>query len=141
MLLQAYRETDWTPSRRELRIFGLTAGGALLVLATVLRWRQAAVLAWAPVGVCGLVLVVAGLSVPRRLLAVYRLWMAVTLPIGVFLQLLALAVVYYGVLTPVAFAVRLLRGDPLSRNADPEADTYWAPAETPSDPRRYFRQY
>jgi hypothetical protein len=44
-------------------------------------------------------------------------------------------------LTPVALFFRLTGRDPLRRQLDPSAPSYWTAKEQPQDMRRYLRQY
>ena len=62
-------------------------------------------------------------------------------PIGWTVSHLALAVVYYLVVTPIGLLMRLFGRDPMRRKFDPSATTYWQPHESPDEPERYFRQF
>jgi hypothetical protein len=81
-----------------------------------------------------------GLMRPNSIRPVYLLAMAMTKPIGHVVGLGLLAVVYYGVLTPVALAFRLSRRDGLGRFR-PSAKTYWIDHMSTDDVRLYLRQY
>jgi hypothetical protein len=52
-----------------------------------------------------------------------------------------LLLMYYLILTPVAFAFRIAGRDLLARKPQPNAQTYWLAKERPRDVRSYFRQY
>jgi hypothetical protein len=52
-----------------------------------------------------------------------------------------LAVMYYGIITPLAVWFRLRGRDLLARKPAPNRASFWAPKHTPSDMRAYFRQY
>ena len=66
---------------------------------------------------------------------------ALSLPIAWAVNAVLLAVMYYGVFTPVACLFRLLGRDPLGRRPDPARTSYWIDRPGPSPLRRYFRQY
>jgi hypothetical protein len=83
---------------------------------------------------------VPGLIRPNAIRPVYLLAMALTAPIGHVVGLGLLAIVYYGVLTPVALAFRLAGRDGLGRFR-PAAKTYWIDRVPPNDVRLYLRQY
>ena len=53
----------------------------------------------------------------------------------------AMAVLFYGVFTPIGLFFRLIGRDPLHRRFQPEADTYWVARRPATDVRRYFRQF
>lgn len=62
-------------------------------------------------------------------------------PIGWVVSHILLAVVYYGVLTPIGLLLRLRGYDPLQRRLDRDADSYWREREQKDDKNRYFRQF
>lgn len=111
------------------------AGGALGMDAQILRWTLAAVLIAAGVG--GGVATFASRSAGRR---IYRLWMFAALPMGWTVSHILLGSVYFGVLTPVGLAMRILGKDPMQRKFDRAAATYWSARPQDTDPGRYFRQ-
>ncbi len=133
-------EIDWRPDSRRLRWFA------------VLQWLFCGGLAWVwrdALGSTGLIVLatlstaiaVVGLIAPQAIRPVYVLWMVIVFPIGWLVGHLLLAIAFYGVLTPIALAVRWKRGDLLQRSFDRDAATCWA--ERPPQPpiERYFRQF
>lgn len=78
---------------------------------------------------------------PAALTMPHRVFMVVTYPVRWAANWMLLAVVYYGVLTPVAFCVRLWRPDGLQCRLDPDAATYWQPRAKVVDRGRYYRQF
>jgi len=82
-----------------------------------------------------------GLRWPLAVRWVFVGWMMLAFPIGWTLSLVMLLLMYFFVLTPVALFFRLIRRDALARRLDAGAASYWVEKETPSDSRRYFRQY
>jgi hypothetical protein len=82
----------------------------------------------------------AGLARPDLIRPVYVGWMVLAFPIGWTISQAVLLAMYYLVVTPTSFALRITGRDPL-RLRRPAADTYWEPKSTPADPRRYLRQY
>ena len=73
--------------------------------------------------------------------ALYRAWMFAALPIGWTVSHLVLAVVYYLVLTPIGLIRRILGNDPMTRQLDAGAASYWRAHTQQHDPGRYFRQF
>jgi hypothetical protein len=82
-----------------------------------------------------------GLVWPQSIKPIYTVWMVAVFPIGWLVSLILLAVVYYGVVTPIAVLFRLIGRDSLQRHSPPEGGSYWQPKPAPQDPGRYLRQY
>jgi Saxitoxin biosynthesis operon protein SxtJ len=82
-----------------------------------------------------------GLAIPRAIRPIYVGAMLVTAPIGWVVSQVILALVFYGVFTPVALVFRLIGRDALSRAPRPDQESYWQPKPAPADMKRYFRQF
>jgi len=65
----------------------------------------------------------------------------ITWPIGWVVSHVALAIVYYGVFTPLALFFWLIGRDALNRKFDPDAESYWEPYNPDQGPARYLRQF
>lgn len=99
-------------TRREGRQFGLAVGGAFALLAVIAAWRGR--LATASVlGAVALVLLLGGLLAPLALLPVRGLWMRGAQALSRVTTPVFLGVLYFVIVTPVGFAYRRLRGNPL----------------------------
>jgi len=130
-------QMDWNPSRRKLRHF-------TWILAVVLGWISGHY----PSAATGLglrlvaaVVFATGTIWPGLFGWVYRAMVVVTFPVGWVVGYVLLGVVYYGLITPLAFGFRLLGRDPLRRRFDPAAATYWQARPPVTDYRRYLRQF
>jgi hypothetical protein len=106
----------------EGRRFGLLVGGAFLVLA-LLMWRRTHVTAAVVAGTLGALLLLGGLVMPTQLGPVYRAWMALAKAISKVTTPIVMSIIFFVVLTPAAFLVRLFGHRPLVRSRD--AGTYW----------------
>lgn len=82
-----------------------------------------------------------GLVRPRWLRPVFVGWMVLAFPIGWLVSHLMLAVLYYGIFTPLGLAFRLAGRDALALRPRPDQESYWSPKPAPEDVRRYFRQF
>jgi len=134
----AHDTTSIQPTRRELRSFGLTVGGAFAALAGLALWRgrEEPALVFGSIGV---VLVVLALSAPSRLARVRRGWMAGAHAMSRITTPLFMSIVFLTVLTPLGLALRLAGRRPLARRRD--ASTFWVdrpPGERRSDLHRQF---
>ena len=88
--------------------------------------------------------VFAGLSslvVPRANRALYVTLSLLAYPLGFVLSYCVLWLLFFGVLTPLAFILRAMHRDPLARTLQRDALTYWVPARGPQPRSRYFRQF
>jgi hypothetical protein len=133
-------EINWNPDARTLRWFA----GLQIVFFCIVAWLWRTALG--PTG--GTVLVLAsalagaiGLVRPVWIRPAYIAWMVAVFPIGWVMSHVVLAVIYFAVLTPIALLVRWRRGDPLQRQFDAAAPTYWSPRRPAENTERYFRQY
>lgn len=126
--------------KAELRRFGLTVGAAFAVLGGISWWRGHEVpprVLWT----LATLLFVPGLLFPVALAPVQRAWMAFATVLGHVNTRIILTLLYYLVVTPVGFVMRLFR-DPLDRTlADGRTSQWIARERTPVDPARYERQF
>jgi hypothetical protein len=128
------------PSNSELRKFGLTVGGAFLVLGAVSWWRGHE---WPPrvLWTLGVLLLVPGALFPAVLGPVQRGWMAFATVLGHVNTRIILTVLFYLVMTPVGFIMRLFH-DPLDRSLRDRGKSQWVKREPqPVDVARYERQF
>jgi hypothetical protein len=127
-------------SLRELRRFGLTVGGAFVLLALISAWRGHT-LPPRVLGTAGAILVVGGLVAPRLLAPVERGWMRVAEALGWVNTRIVLALVYCFVITPAGI-VRRWRNDPLDRRMRDGRPSVWVKRpHAPVDPARYRQQF
>jgi hypothetical protein len=109
--------------RAELRNFGLVVGGIFGVIGI---WpavvRGGSVRMWG-VGLA-VVLVLPALVAPRALAPAHRAWMALGSALGWVNNRLILALIFFGVITPMGLGLRLTGRDPMQRGFDPQASTY-----------------
>ena len=134
-------ELNLNPSRKELRQFTLLQVVFFALIAGMLTRRGSDIsTAMLIVGVSAVVGLI-GWFVPAFMRIVYIVWMAAVFPIGWTVSHLLLALVYYLVVTPLGFAMRLSGRDPMQRKFDRNATTYWQPRPGPSPTKRYFRPF
>ena len=81
-----------------------------------------------------------GLIRPEAVRPVYTGWMKLVHPIGFVISQLVLALLFYGLFTPVALLFRLIGRDALSLRRDADVRTYWKPKPPASDMKSYFRK-
>jgi hypothetical protein len=84
-----------------------------------------------------------GLTRPEWVRPIFVAWMALAFPIGWTVSRAVLALVYYGLFTPLGLVFRLLGRDPLRRTRTPASglSSYWSRKPGVSDPVRYLQQF
>jgi hypothetical protein len=82
-----------------------------------------------------------GIIWPQVVRPIYVAWMVLAFPIGWTVSQIILALMFYGLFTPIGLIFRLVGRDPLHRARRLELETYWSPKATPADLRRYFKQF
>jgi hypothetical protein len=138
------------PDVKQLRQFGFIALGAFAVIGAVVMWRGGlfgldfgrgarpfAYVLWA----IGVVSALFSLVYPMANRALFVALVVLTYPIGLFVSHVVLALLFFGILTPVAVWFRAIGRDPLSRKFEPERPSYWTDVPEVSDPKHYFRQF
>lgn len=80
-------------------------------------------------------------TVPGWRLPIYKGWMRLVSPIGWVFSMAIMAVLFYGVFTPLGLLLRMLGRDPLERKIEPRLASYWVDRKQQASPLdRYFRQ-
>ena len=135
-------ESEWHPTVRQLRVFGVGGLLASLVAASVLHFVWGAAMLWAVVvlaagiGVCLCTLV----SPPVARILYVGMSLAAA-PIGLVVSFVLLAVFYFLLLTPVALLFKLIGRDALCRRFDRATASYWVPHRPSENTERYFHQF
>jgi hypothetical protein len=123
-------------SANDGRTFGLTVGGAFLVLTALLVWRQKTIAPYV-LGALGTALVLLGVVAPTRLEPVERAWMRLATAISKVTTPIVMSIVYFVVLTPMALLRRTLGKNAIVHV--PVNGSLWIPRETTrSDLARQF---
>lgn len=134
-------EINKNPSAGDLKWFGLIFAFFFALIGTVIGWRfdnwNITIVLAIIGGAVGLVYYV----VPPLKKPIYVGWLYVTYPIGFVVSHLILGGTYYLVLTPIGLIMRVVGRDPMQRELDSEASTYWEPRKPITDSNRYFKQY
>jgi hypothetical protein len=127
------------PNKKTLRQFGVTLGVAFLAIAGLLFVRQKYVGAVCCSVIAGVCLITGAVS-PASLCSAYRGWMCFASILEWINTRIILIILFYLIITPLGFLMRLFRGDPLERRN--KAGTYWKKKEkvdfNPSDYERRF---
>jgi hypothetical protein len=132
---------DFHPSRRQLAGFGLIWLTFFAVLGGIVLCRGGSWAAVTIIWTLAAVVPAVGWLLPPVMRIVYVTMACAAFPVGLVLGQVALASVYYLVLTPTGLALRALGYDPMSRGFDAEAETYWTRRACDKSADRCFRQF
>ena len=144
-------QVNWHPDRRQLRGFGVISLIAFGGIGSWIHFKQSfmgfaipaatagpiSYALWTLAALCLLL----GLIAPQLLRPLFVGLTLVSLPIGFVVSHVIMAVLFYGLFTPIGLIFRLIGRDPLQRKFDREAESYWVAHETPRDAKRYYRQF
>ncbi len=138
----ALMEVEWHPSRRQLRVFGVSGLIASILAALILRfiWGVAGVWIWI-VPAAGAALFLSSLISATVTRWLYIGLTLVAMPIGMVVSLVLLAAFYFLLLTPLAIFFRLIGRDALHRSYEPAAESYWVPHRPDDNMERYLHQF
>ena len=146
-MVNPFKEVNWNPGPRERRKFALSLVigfpclAVLFLLFGALRGRGWNFPPAALVGGGGLAVGLLLLAVPQLARPLYVAWYFVACCIGVVVGNLALAIVFFVVLTGLGLVMRALGRHPVRKGFDKRAATYWHDGEQVDDPKRYYRQF
>lgn len=128
-------------TRKDLRNFGFVMGVALLVITLVIYFFSSKITT--PLLWIGLAFEVLGLVAPNILLPFHKIWMSLSIILGIIMTFIILCSLYYLIVTPMALAGRLLGKKFLETKYDKDAATYWEcrPSQTTGDLERYKKQF
>lgn len=142
---------NWNPDRSQLRSFGVAC---VVVFGALGLWAffwhallglplPERVSRWVAIGLWGVAATsgILAVTAPSALTLLYRALTAVSLPIGYVVSHVVVAIVFFGVLTPIGLIFRVVGRDPLCRRQDLARRTYWEPRAIPGGAKRYYRQF
>jgi hypothetical protein len=136
-----WSDIDFHPPRGTLRQFG---GLSLVVFGGLGAWR---LIQQGPTTTAYVLLALAavlgsiGLLWPERLRPVFVGWMILAFPIGWLVSHTVLAVIFFGLFTPLALLFRLTGRDALRLKRPAPGTSCWLTKSTPTNVASYFRQF
>ena len=146
-MVNPFKEVNWNPGLRERRkfalslIIGLPCVAVVLLALGLLRGRGWNFPLTAIVGGGGLAVGLLLLALPQIARPFYVAWYFVACCIGTVVGNLALAIVFFVLVTGLGLLMRALGRRPVRKTFDKRAATYWQDAEHVDDPNRYYRQF
>ncbi len=129
------------PSRRMLRQFAAIWLVFFSGLAIWHGWMHGRTeLAWC-LAILAVTVGSAGLAHPPLVRWIFVGWTIAVFPIGWLVSRIVLAVIFYGLFTPLALLFRMMGRDALALKRKPDAATYWQIKPAVTDVNRYFQQF
>ena len=126
--------------KRSLRKFGLTVGTVLLLIGIALYlFGKPSFVYFAGMG---LFLILLGIALPHLLRPINKVWMTLAIILGWFMSRVILSILFYLIITPIGFLLRLFGRDPLNLKVDNSVSSYWEDREKRvSEKIDYERQF
>lgn len=110
-------------SPKELKEFGVVVGAILIIIGDVAMLRHRG---YYPYLISiGSLFVLLGLVKPSILLPLQKFWMGLGIFIGFFVSRIILSVLFFGVMTPIGFLMKLFGKDILDEKMDRSTGSYW----------------
>ena len=128
------------PSRRDLIWFGLLLVVFFGLVGALVLWRAQSPIAARIIWSLGTILGIVYFAVRPLRHPLYIGWMSVFYPIGWTVSHLIMGIIFFLVLMPIGLLMRLWY-DPMQRQFEPEALSYWVSYTSHDDTARYFRQF
>jgi hypothetical protein len=144
-IIQEIREeikaAEVEPTNRDLNILALLfLGIGCAAGAYVLLWKGSSNgYIWMAVGA----LLSVTRLIPPLFRSIFRFWVRMSVILGYFVSRILLTIIFFIVITPTGFIMKIVGKDPMERKLDPDAPTYWKPREHQEDTsvERYERQF
>lgn len=121
---------------KELREFGLTIGIVFAILCVLTLWRGKAVCPY----FLALAVLFAGFGIilPQALKPLQKIWMAFSVIVGFVASRVIVFVLFYAVLTPIGFIIRVTGRDILDERIDKTKASYWHKRPEEAKPKEYY---
>ena len=126
--------------KRSLRKFGLTVGTVLLLIGVALFLFDKPSFIY--FGGIGIFLTLLGMALPNLLRPINKVWMTLAIVLGWFMSRVILSILFYLIITPIGFFLKIIGKDPLKLKQNNSLSTYWEDREKRvSEKIDYERQF
>ncbi len=131
---------NWHPSSGEIRYFANTLA-VLAIVSTVILAVTGKLIPALAIVTAGIGLAVICRYVQSVGRCTYVIWMAVTYVLSLIISPVAIAFIYYIVLTPMAFFARIAGKDELNLKRKAHQSTHFTDADYDASPESFRRQF
>lgn len=131
---------NWRPQPSEIRYFANTLAVLGIVFAIILAITGKLITGLVVAGIC---VVLAGLCrlIPIAGRWIYVVWMLATFTLSLVVSPIAIALIYYLILTPMSLIARLSRKDDLHLKRQTGKPSYFEDADYDTSPDTFHRQF
>lgn len=112
-------------TRKQLRQFGLLVGSVLILIGWWWWYRGSYETGRVVFWVIGGLLVASGLIVPAALKPIHAVWMKLAHALAWINTRIIISLVFFLIITPIGFLMRLMRRDILGEKFNSESRSYW----------------
>ena len=134
-------EIQWQPDRKFLNQFGALFIVFFGIVGSLQMFRhgrsEVAMIIWGTSSAIACI----GFVFPKFMRAVYLTWMCAIFPFAWVVTQVIFGFTFYIVMTPIGVMMRRFGYDPVKRQFDANADSYWIKREPNKDTKRYFKQF
>jgi hypothetical protein len=109
--------------KKDLRQFGFTVGGALLIIGTVLYYFEKSSAIYFIV--IGGVLFLSAIIYPKILKPLNKVWMGLAIVLGFIMSRLILTIIFFLVLSPIGLLAKLFGKKFMDLKFDQSLESYW----------------
>lgn len=109
--------------KTDLRKFGVTVGIVILLISAALYLLDKDSFIY--FGIIGILLLFFGIILPNFLKPLNKVWMTLAIILGWFMSRVILFILYYVIITPIGFFLKLIGKDFLHLKIDKNSQSYW----------------
>tara|TARA_B100001964_G_scaffold57545_1_gene65149 strand:+ start:139 stop:552 length:414 start_codon:yes stop_codon:yes gene_type:complete len=109
--------------KSDLRKFGITIGLILMIVSGFLFWKEKE--SFQILLTAGAILLILGVTIPAILKYIYWVWMIFATIIGWIMTRVILSLMFYAIITPIGFILRLFGKQFIELNWNKTDSTYW----------------
>ena len=109
--------------KTDLRKFGVSVGIVILLISAALYLLDKDSFIY--FGIIGILLLLFAIILPNLLKPLNKVWMTLAIILGWFMSRVILFVLYYFIITPIGFLLKLIGKDFLNRKIDKTSQSYW----------------
>lgn len=112
-------------TQKELRNFGLLFGIVFTGIGLYQLYADTAETARLVLWILGALFLIAGATVPAALKPLHAGWMKFAFVLGWINTRIIITLIFYLVMTPIGFIMRIIKGDLLAEKLDKNKSSYW----------------
>lgn len=109
--------------KTDLRKFGVSVGIVILLISAALYLLDKDSFIY--FGIIGILLLLFAIILPNLLKPLNKVWMTLAIILGWFMSRVILFVLYYFIITPIGFLLKLIGKDFLHLKIDKNSQSYW----------------